>query len=149
MAALVERVMSLAAEPVCTDRDANLAIENLWMISSTGAECAGIDAEALAGAIAAVARAWSTAIRSRGVEDDFVFYTWVDEAAGQLRCSAVLGKAARLPFACEIRLVHSPSVIATAFLSTPYKEGIPLAAFEPASGAGDGEHVLDVWAVPL
>jgi hypothetical protein len=65
--------------------------------------------------VAAYRQIWKMA---DGIDAAGVFYAWVDELAGQLRCSfAPIDNVNALPFACRVDLVESPEPIAAKALA--------------------------------
>jgi hypothetical protein len=144
----------VAADAVVVDPD-NIAAEahgNQWSFSITLEEAAAVsiaDVEAFAAAVAEARSAWLSA-RGAG---PMVLYWWHDEQAGQLRFSLVSAAHGRLPFECHVIPAASVRVIAQAWLTSPYREGIPWSATRRvAAGEEDTEQPplnLPVWSLRL
>jgi hypothetical protein len=144
----------VAADAVVVD-PGNIAAEahgNQWSFSITLEQAAAVsiaDVEAFAAAVAEARRAWLSA-RGAG---PMVLYWWHDEQAGQLTFSLVSAAHGRLPFGCRVIPAASFRVVAQAWLTSPYLEGIPWSATRPvAAGEEDTEPPpldLPVWSVRL
>jgi hypothetical protein len=53
--------------------------------------------------------------------EEFWFYAWHDEMAGQLRCSAAPARSeSELPFGARIRVTRDPLQVAQEYLASPY-----------------------------
>lgn len=83
------------------------------------------------------------------------FYAWHDEMAGQLRFSTACCVISALPFGAKVRIVQDPQEIVTAFVRSPYRDGIPLSELkivpdDPSTASAlDDTPILCVWAVAL
>ena len=83
------------------------------------------------------------------------FYAWHDEMAGQLRFSTACCASSALPFRAKVQLVHDPRQIVNAFVTSPYRDGIPLCELEvesedhSAASSLDDTPALSVWSVTL
>jgi hypothetical protein len=60
-----------------------------------------------------------------------IYYLWVDEMAGRLRAGFINSNHSKLPFACSYQLVDSEEKILTAFLQSPWLNGIPWEELSP------------------
>ena len=89
-----------------------------------------------------------------------VFYCWVDKQAGQLRFSLVSAFHQKLPFSCTVKIVEQLADVVSAFLHSPYLNGISMSEFGETLAAGQqaplaadmaeaANFVLDVWTTRL
>ena len=85
--------------------------------------------------------------QSDSPEASMVFYTWVDQMAGQLRFSVV--SALPLSFACPTRIIADPLAIAQDWLACPYLDGIPFSAFETVDTSDMSPNILNVCVIHL
>lgn len=79
------------------------------------------------------------------------FYAWVDEQAGQLRCSFCRGQStADLPFGARLQVVDDPALIAQQALASAFASGIPWGALRDAPTTEEeeeSEFVLTVFVL--
>jgi len=125
------------------------ANQNLWCVSLPSTEAIAVrDVLEFLQSAMAVRRELASVQPVRPV----AFYAWHDEMAGQLRFSTACCTRNTLPFRAKVRLVDDPVEIVTAFLQSPYRDGVPWNELEDSNGNGvadaPAEEVdLKVWAV--
>jgi hypothetical protein len=108
-------------------RDPN---ENMLLFPLAEAQSQPVSVEQLAAFLAEAFREYSK-LAARAQLRGF-FYAWVDDQAGQLRCSFHEAETAgALPFRCTIVATDDPTTIAAAALSSPYAYGIPFHELKP------------------
>jgi hypothetical protein len=116
----------VAPADVCTE-----AQKNQWGFSVTSEEATALSTSDIETFISAVVRARCDALLQRDVpRGTMTFYCWFDEMAAQLRFSIVSAKRDALPFGCDLVDASLPS-IASAFLSSRYRDGIPWSELRP------------------
>lgn len=129
------------------DEDASL--RNMLTFPLSDARAAGITVAAMCAFIVAAFREFWTKAERAGVSG--IFYTWVDEMAGQIRCSFVNGADLdQLPFACPVRVVTSPDVVGAAALESQLGNEISSLELEKVEWSDPDEdaskYILDVYA---
>ncbi len=129
------------------------AQENLWCISWPSTK--RIESGELVAFLLAAASIRRELAAAQSVSPT-TFYAWHDVQAGQLRFSTARCTSEHLPFGAPVVLAEDPSDIIRDFSSSPYRDGIPSAEFEPSQGSGEPVEetsseagVVRVWAQRL
>ncbi len=134
-----------------TLESATAANANLRSVSITGAEARNLTQTDVATFLQQAADSFGELLTSSCSGADAIFYAWVDEMAGQLRFS--VASSMPPPFACSIRIVNDPEIVAQHFINCPHLEGIPFLSLESADASSvdsdDEPHVLDVFVTHL
>lgn len=122
---------------------------NLWAFSLDAAQAARLRPAEVAAFVRSVSDSRDERVRARGLEP-MRFYCWLDEQAVQLRFSLVSARHGRLPFGCPVAETDDLESIASAFLASPYHDGIRLGSEEGPEGVESGRTgPLRVWVRDL
>jgi len=134
---------------------------NLRVFSTSQAEAATLQLQDVIQALHNVATTREQQLlEQHGNTHPMVFYCWVDEQAGQLRFSLVSAFHQKLPFSCTVKIVEQLADVVSAFLHSPYLNGISMSEFGETLAAGQqaplaadmaeaANFVLDVWTTRL
>lgn len=147
---LLDWLEELRRAPLAITGD--LARKNVRWFGAGGGERAALRAEEVVSFLHSAAEIWDRSISGC---DEWLFYAWYDEMAGQLRIAACPARTlADLPFGCALRSVEADDV-ARAFLlgsdTIPWREmaSAPVTADEADLPEPEVPFVLGVWTRPL
>ena len=125
------------------------AVQNLWCMSlPTSEPVTASDLLAFLESAMVIRRELAQSQPVRPV----TFYAWHDEMVGQLRFSTACCTRTTLPFRAEVRVVDEPDEIIAAWISSPYRDGIPCTELEEVNPEADGPlpeaspRCVTVWA---
>ncbi len=137
---------------VCPDDINAETSSNSWSFSLSPEQVATVgvaDVVAFAEGVIDGRRAW---LAARGA-GPMVVYWWHDAQAGQLRFSLVSATHGRLPFGCEVVPAASLAAVASAWLGSPDRHGIPWDELRPLAPdqvvPEPPPVVLPVWSLVL
>lgn len=140
----------LEATPITIDPSGKTeANSNLCQISVSHSEAKSLTVKDVVAFIHESAAVLSRNLNSTSPQHKMLFYTWLDEMAGQLRFSAV--SMFPLPFGCRLRVADDPEVIARQLLACRYLDGIPFSDLENLRATNDKPEPfqLDVCVIQI